>query len=105
MATGEGSIKGNKGLLYLKPRELIACMSKIDFSKQEKEIIAGKIQSYFTENLDQDIGQFDAEFLLDFFSEEVGAYYYNRGLFDAQAVLEKKLDTIFEAIHEIEKPT
>ena len=66
-------------------------MSKIEFSKQEKEIIIGKVQLYFTEKLDQDIGQFDAEFLLDFFSEEVGAYFYNRGLLDAQAVLEKNL--------------
>jgi uncharacterized protein (DUF2164 family) len=80
-------------------------MSKIEFSKQEKEIIIGKIQLYFTKKLDQDIGQFDAEFLLDFFSEEVGAYYYNRGLYDAQAILEKKFDTIAEAIYEIEKPT
>ncbi len=80
-------------------------MSKIEFSKQEKEIIVGKIQSYFTENLDQDIGQFDAEFLLDFFSKEAGAYFYNRGLYDAQAILENKLDTISEAIYEIEKPT
>ena len=80
-------------------------MSKIEFSKQEKEIIIGKIQLYFTKKLDQDIGQFDAEFLLEFFSEEVGAYYYNRGLYDAQAILEKKFDTIAEAIYEIEKPT
>jgi uncharacterized protein (DUF2164 family) len=80
-------------------------MSKIEFSKQEKAIIIDKILLYFREELDQDIGQFDAEFLLDFFSEEVGAYYYNRGIYDAQAILVKKLDTIAEAIFEIEKPT
>ena len=62
-------------------------MSKIEFSKQEKAIIIDKIQLYFKEELDQDIGQFDAEFLLDFFSEEVGAYYYNRGIYDAQAIV------------------
>ena len=80
-------------------------MPNIEFSKEEKEILIGKIQLYFREELDQDMGQFDAEFLLDFLSKEVGAYYYNRGLFDAQAVLETKLDTIAEAICEIEKPT
>lgn len=80
-------------------------MSNIEFSKEEKKIVISKIQLYFSEELNQDIGQFDAEFLLDFFSEEVGAYYYNRGLYDAQSVLEDKLDTITEAIYEIEKPT
>jgi len=80
-------------------------MSELKFSKEEKEIIKSKIQLYFREELNQEIGQFDAEFLLDFFSQEVGAYYYNRGLYDAQAILEKKMDTITEAIYELEKPT
>ena len=80
-------------------------MSEIKFSKEEKAVLVGKIQVYFREELDQKIGQFDAEFLLDFFSAEVGAYYYNRGLYDAQSVLEERLETITEAILEIEKPT
>lgn len=79
-------------------------MSKITFSKDEKERMVGRIQRYFREELDQDIGGFDAEFLCDFFSEEIGAFYYNRGLSDAQAVLEIRLDTINEAISELEKP-
>ena len=45
-----------------------------------------------------------AEFLLDFFTEEIGPYYYNRGLGDAQAVLSERLESIGEAIYELEKP-
>jgi len=80
-------------------------MSKIDFSKEEKRVITDKIRRYFQEELDQDIGQLSSEFLLDFFSEEVGAYFYNRGLYDAQAILMGRMDNITEAIYEIEKPT
>ena len=80
-------------------------MPTVEFSKEEKEVIIGKIQLYLKKELDQEIGQFDAEFLLDFFSEEVGAYYYNRGLYDAQTILETRLESITEAIYEIEKPT
>ena len=80
-------------------------MSNIEFSKHEKQIIVQKIKRYFDDELRQDIGQFDAEFLLDFFSKEVGSYYYNRGLVDARAILESKLENIDEAIYEIEKPT
>ncbi|MBC6905169.1 DUF2164 domain-containing protein [Saccharophagus sp. K07] len=80
-------------------------MSAIKFNKDEKAIIVRKIQLYFTEELRQDIGQFDAEFLLDFFSEEIGSFYYNRGLYDAQAILSKKMDDISEAIYQLEKPT
>lgn len=80
-------------------------MSKIEFSREEKDVIVGKIKLYFREELDQDIGSFDAEFLLDFFAEEVGAYFYNRGLYDARAVLEDRLESIDQAIYEIEQPT
>jgi uncharacterized protein (DUF2164 family) len=80
-------------------------MSAIEFSKDEKAVIVGKIQRYFSEELDQDIGQFDAEFLLDFFSEDIGSYYNNPGLHDAPAVVGSSLENINDALYEIEKPT
>ncbi|MCJ8297224.1 MAG: DUF2164 domain-containing protein [Colwellia sp.] len=83
-------------------------MSNIKFSSSETEQLVAKIQGYFVKELDQDLGQFDAEFLLDFFSREVGAYFYNRGLFDAQTVIAAKLEHVSEmvqeGINEIEKP-
>lgn len=80
-------------------------MTNITFSKEEKALIVRKIKLYFSEELKQEIGQFDAEFLLDFFSEELGAYYYNRGLYDAQAALSEKLEDIQDAIYQLEKST
>lgn len=80
-------------------------MSAIEFSKEEKAILVNKLQRYFTEEHKQEIGQFDAEFLLDFFSRELGAYYYNHGLYDAQAALAAKLDDIHDAIYQLELPT
>jgi uncharacterized protein (DUF2164 family) len=82
-----------------------ADMIKITFPKNEKDQIVQKIQRHFNDELDQTLGQFDAEFLLDFFSKEVGGFYYNRGLLDAQAVLHEKAEHIAEAIYELEKPT
>ena len=79
-------------------------MANIEFSKNNKDAIVGKIQQYFSRELDQDLAQFDAEFLLDFFSEQIGGLYYNQALQDAQAVLENRLDTITDAIYELEKP-
>jgi uncharacterized protein (DUF2164 family) len=80
-------------------------MSKIEFSREEQEIIIKKIKLYFNEELNQEIGQFDAQFLLDFFTEEIGSYFYNRGLYDAQAILERRLEDISEAIYDLEKIT
>jgi uncharacterized protein (DUF2164 family) len=80
-------------------------MAKIEFSKAEREALVGKIRLYFKEELDQDIGQFDAEFLLDFVTDEMGPLFYNRGLYDAQTILESRMESITEAIYEIEKPS
>lgn len=80
-------------------------MSDIEFTKEEKEIITRKIQLYFKEELDYEIGQFDTQFLLDFFSEEIGPYFYNRGLYDSQTILQSKMESITDAIYELEKIT
>lgn len=80
-------------------------VSKIEFSKEERDLIVARIKLYFSEELNQDIGSFDAGFLLDFFTEEIGPYFYNRGLYDARAVIQDRLENIDEAIYEIEKPT
>ncbi len=79
-------------------------MPKIEFTRDEKERIVDQVQRYFEKELDQDLGQFDAEFLLDFFSEKMGPFYYNKGLADARSVLQNKLEDIDEAIYEIEQP-
>ena len=55
-------------------------MPTIEFSKEEKELLVDKLKVYFEDELNQEIGQFDAEFLIDFISANMGSYYYNRGL-------------------------
>ena len=80
-------------------------MTNITFNKDEKALIVRKIQLYFSEELKQQIGQFDAEFLLDFVGQEIGSYFYNRGLYDAQAALNAKLEDVQDAIYQLEQPT
>ncbi|MGJ8670347.1 MAG: DUF2164 domain-containing protein [Oceanococcus sp.] len=79
-------------------------MALIELSADEKERVVRKIKRYFTDELNQEIGQFDAEFLLDFFAEEIGPAFYNHGLHDARAVLAAKLEDIDDALYHIEKP-
>ncbi|WP_285163005.1 DUF2164 domain-containing protein [Shewanella goraebulensis] len=78
-------------------------MSKIEFTAEQREMMVHKIQTYFEDELDQDLGQFDAEFLLDFFASNIGAHFYNRGLHDARAIFEARIETIDEDIYGIEK--
>lgn len=80
-------------------------MEKIKFSKEETNTIVRRIQDYFDGELETEIGQMQAEFLLNFFSEEIGAYHYNRGLYDAQALLLKKIDDFTDSIYALEQRT
>ena len=78
-------------------------MSGIVFSRAQKDSLVQKLQRYMDAELEVELGQFDAEFLLDFISKEMGNVYYNQGLYDAQAVLSDKLDSIAEHILALEK--
>ena len=68
-----------------------------------------RIKAHFAQELAQElaqeIGSFDAEFLLEFFAGEIGGYFYNRGLYDAQALFARKVDELADAVYELERPT
>lgn len=79
-------------------------MSDIKFSKDETDRIVYKIKAYFSDELDQEIGGFDAEFLIEFFGKEIGPFFYNRGLSDAKTLFSEKAEELNYSIQELEKP-
>jgi len=78
-------------------------VTNIEFTHRQKEHIVRKIKLYFQKELDEEIGQFDAEFLLEFFTKEIGGHFYNRGLQDAQGVMESQMDSLKEALYVMEE--
>lgn len=78
-------------------------MKPIRFEKEERSAIVARIQRYFVDELDSEIGGIPAELLLNFFSEEIGPFYYNQGLADAQAVMARMIDTINDEIYGLEQ--
>ena len=80
-------------------------MKPITFSREETQAMAGEIQEYFREELDQEIGALPAEMLMRFFGEKMGAYFYNRGLCDAQELIHKRMDSLSDDVFALEQPT
>jgi uncharacterized protein (DUF2164 family) len=78
-------------------------MKRIEFSKEETKAIVGDLQAYFRDELDQPIGALTAELFLEFIGEKIGRHFYNRGLYDARAVLEAKVEDLAEAILGLER--
>ncbi|MEP5763655.1 MAG: DUF2164 domain-containing protein [Halieaceae bacterium] len=79
-------------------------MSEIEFSREQKQEMAASVKRYFQDELKQEIGGFDAEFLVDFFAREMGGYFYNKGVQDAQTIVTAKVSEVVDALYEIEKP-
>ena len=77
----------------------------IDFPPNQRAEMIERVRAYCSNELSIELGRFDAEFLVDFFTREIAPYYYNQGLLDAQAALLKRMDDVKEAIMSLEKPT
>ena len=50
-------------------------MSKIEFTSQQKQAMSRELQSYIEDEVDIEIGQFDADFLFDFIVSKFGAAF------------------------------
>lgn len=75
----------------------------IELSNDRKADLIYKIKQYFENELDQEIGQFDAEFLLNFFTTELGGKIYNQALYDMQDQLKEKFESLNDIIYQLEK--
>ncbi|EJG1534668.1 DUF2164 domain-containing protein [Vibrio parahaemolyticus] len=75
----------------------------IKLERAQKETLASAIQDYMQDELSIEIGQFDSEFLIDFITDKLGAVYYNKGVEDAKAVIERRMLEMSDELYEIEQ--
>ncbi|MFN7110421.1 MAG: DUF2164 domain-containing protein [Brevundimonas sp.] len=53
--------------------------------------------------LDQELGQLSAEMLLDLIGKEIGGAFYNRGVHDAQQLVQQTAEDTVEALYGLER--
>ncbi|HBC3884693.1 TPA: DUF2164 domain-containing protein [Vibrio parahaemolyticus] len=75
----------------------------IKLERAQKETLASAIQDYMQDELSIEIGQFDSEFLIDFITDKLGAVYYNKGVEDAKAMIERRMLEMYDELYEIEQ--
>lgn len=78
-------------------------MTPISFSREEVAAITAKLRPYFRDELEIELRDLPAEMLIEFLAREIGPFFYNRALYDAQAVVAKKAEDIAEAIAGLER--
>ncbi len=76
---------------------------RIELTDERKAKMVIAIQSYFRENLDDEIGELGAQLLLEFFIRELGAPVYNQAIRDAHDFIEDKLVDLAGEFYEPEQ--
>ncbi|HET7657723.1 MAG TPA: DUF2164 domain-containing protein [Bacillales bacterium] len=75
------------------------------FPKEQKDQILVRIQQYFSVERGEEIGQLAAENLLHFITKEIGPYFYNQALRDAQRAVDLRMADIEEDLISLEHPS
>ncbi|MEA9979746.1 MULTISPECIES: DUF2164 domain-containing protein [unclassified Pseudomonas] len=71
-------------------------------SEQESEA-NHKIKRFMEERFELDLGSFEAAEILELFTREIAPHYYNRAIFDVQALLKERFDGIESDVWALEK--
>ena len=74
----------------------------IRLKEETEKYLLGSIKRFFSEELEQDIGDLKAMLVLDFFVREMGPSVYNQAIADAQAFIGEKVSDMGDARYEIE---
>lgn len=78
-------------------------MPAITFSREERAVLVPMIQAWFRDELDQDLSGLQAEMLIDFIGRKIGPAFYNRALYDAQALIAAQAETLADTVLGLEK--
>ncbi|MEI7538846.1 MAG: DUF2164 domain-containing protein [Comamonadaceae bacterium] len=74
----------------------------IEISKEARKEAIASIERYFTENMEDHIGNIAAGALLGFILEEIGPVIYNKAVTDVQERLQSRIMEVDIEIHEDE---
>lgn len=72
----------------------------IELSKPETKEAVASLQHYFREELDQDLSEMRAKFLLEYFLKEIAPLAYNQGVKDAEQFFRAKIEDLSGACFE-----
>jgi uncharacterized protein (DUF2164 family) len=70
--------------------------------EQESEA-THKIKRLMLERFELDLGAFEAAEILELFTQEIAPHYYNRAVFDAQALLKERFESLESDLWALEK--
>lgn len=77
----------------------------MNLKKEEKEYTVERVKEYFELERGEVIGDLAAEQFVQLLSEEMGPFFYNKGIHDARKMVDEKVMNIDEDIRSLERST
>ena len=81
----------------MKPKKLL------QLDKEQEEIMLDELRAYMSDELDMDIGNLPAKFLLDFIVELIGPKIYDQAISDTEPWLYDRFTGILEDLSVLKK--
>lgn len=66
----------------------------LELTKPETQEVIASLRRYFRDELDEEIGDMKAGFLLEYIMKEIAPLAYNRGVQDAETFLRQRLEDL-----------
>ena len=74
----------------------------IELEPDTRKRMVESIRRYFEQEMDEEIGDLQAGFLLDYFMKEIAPSVYNRAIGDAQAWMLGRVEDLEASLYEAE---
>lgn len=77
---------------------------RIRLTDERRERMLRGVRKFYAEVLEQELSEFSAGRILDFFVKELGAPVYNQAIQDARKFLQEKLEDLDVEFYEPDEP-
>ena len=78
--------------MYIKPE--VTVLASIEIDQQKKKILIEKIKVFYSNEMEEEIGEFKAKKLLDFFMQELSVQIYNMAIEDAKEYMSQRIEDL-----------
>ncbi|KZE54677.1 hypothetical protein AV540_06505 [Brevibacillus parabrevis] len=72
-------------------------------TKEQTDYLVSKIQRFFVEQRSEELGNLETEEMIDFFSKELGPFFYNQGVQDSRKLLLERMSAMEDELYVLEQ--
>ncbi|MGP4062090.1 DUF2164 domain-containing protein [Halobacillus sp. H74] len=77
---------------------------KIELTKEQRQVMVEDIQYFYLNERGEEISEFVADNILEFFKDSLAPHFYNHAVNDAITVLQTQYSSIEEEVRTLERP-